>query len=117
MWARIAQSLKGLATGWTVRASNPGGGEISLIRPDRLWGPPSLLHNGYRVLSGSKAAGVGVDHPPLYSAKVKERVELYIYSPSGPSWTVLGRNLSLPLPTLYYEERQELMVLVVMIMI
>jgi hypothetical protein len=27
------------------------------------------------------------------TAKVKERVELYFYSPSGPSWSVLGRTL------------------------
>jgi hypothetical protein len=33
----------------------------------------------------------GVEHPPLSSAEVKERVELYIYSPSGPSGPVLGR--------------------------
>jgi hypothetical protein len=32
----------------------------------------------------------GVDHPPPYSAEFKERVELYLYSPSGPSWPVLG---------------------------
>ena len=25
--------------------------------PDRPWGPPSLLYNGYRVFPGSKAAG------------------------------------------------------------
>jgi hypothetical protein len=33
--------------------------------------------------------------PPLSSAEVKERVELYLYSPSGPSWPVLGRTLPL----------------------
>ena len=33
--AGIAQSVQRLATGWTVRGSNPGGGEIFLIRPDR----------------------------------------------------------------------------------
>jgi len=32
----------------------------------------------------------GVDHPPPSSAKVKERVELYLYSTSGPSWTLTG---------------------------
>jgi len=37
-----------------------------------------------------KRSGRGVDHPPLSSAEVKERIELYIYSPSGPSWPVLG---------------------------
>jgi hypothetical protein len=34
--------------------------------------------------------GRGVDHPPLSSAEVKERVELYVYFPFGPSWPVLG---------------------------
>ena len=39
--------------------------------------------------------GRGVDHPPPSSAKVKERVELYLSSTSEPSWPVLG--LTLPL--------------------
>jgi hypothetical protein len=47
---------------------------------------------------GVKRPGRGVDHPPPSSAGVKERVELYLYSPSGPSWPVLGRTLPLPLP-------------------
>jgi hypothetical protein len=34
------------AMGWTVQGSNPGQGEIFLIRPYRPWGPPSLLFNG-----------------------------------------------------------------------
>jgi len=37
-----------------------------------------------------KRPGRGVDHPPTSSAEVKERVELYIYSISGPSWPVIG---------------------------
>jgi hypothetical protein len=36
--------------------------------------------------TGPKRPGRGVDHPPASSADVKERVELYLYSPSGPSW-------------------------------
>jgi len=28
--------------------------------------------------------------PTLSSAEVKERVQLYLYSPSGPSWLVIG---------------------------
>ena len=32
----------------------------------------------------------GVDHSLPFSAEVKERVEVYIYSRSGPSWPVLG---------------------------
>jgi len=30
------------------------------------------------------------DHSPPSSAEVKERVDLYLYSPSGSSWPVLG---------------------------
>jgi hypothetical protein len=59
-----------------------------LSRP--AWGLPSLLYNGYRVIPGGKTPGRGVDHPPSSSADVKERVQLYIYSPSGSSWAVLG---------------------------
>jgi hypothetical protein len=43
-----------------------------------------------------KRPGGDVDHPPPSSAKVKERVELYFYSTSGPSWPVLGLNVPLP---------------------
>ena len=32
-------------------------GEIFHTRPDRSWGPPCLLYNGYRVFPGGKAAG------------------------------------------------------------
>jgi hypothetical protein len=32
-------------------------GEIFLTRPDRPWGPPSLLYNAYRVFPGGKVAG------------------------------------------------------------
>jgi hypothetical protein len=39
--------------------------------------------------------GRGVDHPTSSSAGVKERVELYLYSPSGSSWPVLERTLPL----------------------
>ena len=47
-------SSVGIATtGWTVCGSNPGGARFS-ARPDRPWGPPSLLYNGYRVFPGGK---------------------------------------------------------------
>ena len=48
-----------LATGWMVRGSNPGGGEIFRTCPDRPWGPPRLLYNGYRVFPERKS-GRGV---------------------------------------------------------
>jgi len=34
-------------------------------------------------------------YPPPSSAEVKERVELYLYSPSGLLWYVLGWTLPL----------------------
>ena len=51
-----------------------------------------------------KPSGRGVDHPPPSSGVLKEKVELYFYSPSGPSWPVVLRTLplSLPLPLLLY---------------
>jgi hypothetical protein len=59
-------------------------------------GPASLLADRSRVsVPGFKRPGRGFDHPPPSSAEVKERVELYVYSPSGPSWPVLGRTLPL----------------------
>ena len=54
---QVVQSVQRLATGWTVRGSNPGGGEIFRTFPDRPWGPPSLPYNGYRVFPEGKAAG------------------------------------------------------------
>ena len=35
----------------------PVGGEIFRTHPDRSWGSPSLLYNGYRIFPGGKAAG------------------------------------------------------------
>jgi hypothetical protein len=49
---------------------------------------------------GVNRPGRGVDHPPPSSTVVKERVGLCLYSPSGPSWPVLGCNL--PLSLLYF---------------
>jgi len=51
---------------------------------------PASYTMGTRSFLGVKRWGRGVDHPPPSSAKVEGRLELYIYSPSGPSWLVLG---------------------------
>jgi hypothetical protein len=61
------------------------GSEIFRTRPARPWGPSSFLYSGYRVFPGVKRPGRGVHHPPPSSAEVKERVELYLFSPFGPS--------------------------------
>jgi hypothetical protein len=72
----IAQSVQRLATGWTVRRSNPGRGEILRTRPDRPW-----------VFPGGKAAGACRWPPTPSSAEVKERVE-----PLLPFWTVVANS-------------------------
>ena len=50
---------------------------------------------GTGSLSGGKAAVAWRWPPTPSSAEVKERVQIYLYSPSGPSWPVLGWILPL----------------------
>ena len=70
--------------------SNPVGDEISA--PVQT-GPGA--HPGYyRMVTGSfpgaKRPERGVDHLPPSRAKVEGRIELYLYSPSDPSWLTVG---------------------------
>ena len=110
MWAGTAQTVSPLAMGWTVRGSNTGGGEIFHSRADRPKAPPKPLHSGYRIsFPEVKRRRRGVNHKPPFSADVKEKVDLYLYSPSGLSWPVLGWNLPYNLLyihtyTLYYRQ-------------
>ena len=39
----------------------------------------------------TKFAGRGADHPPPSKCRGQERAGLYLYSPSGPQWPVIGR--------------------------
>jgi hypothetical protein len=51
----------------------PVGGKILRTRPDRPWGPPSPLYNGYRVFTGGKERpGRDADPSPPSSAEVLE---------------------------------------------
>ena len=54
---------------------------------------PASYTIGTGSFPGVKRPRCGVDHRPASSTEVKERVELYLYSPSGPSpvlgWTLL----------------------------
>ena len=54
---------------------------------------PASYKTGTGSLSGGeKQPGRGVNDPPPCGAEVKERAEVYFYSPSEPSWSVLGRT-------------------------
>ena len=77
---------------WSTSPDNFRWGEIFRTCPDRPWGSPILLYNGCLVFPGGKAA----DTHPIWRT-VKERVEPYLYSPTDPSWPVLGWTLPLPL--------------------
>jgi len=67
-----------------VRGSNPGGGEIFHTCPDRPWGPPSFLHNGYRVFPrGKERPGRDVDPSPPSSAVVKKEYSYISAPPMG----------------------------------
>ena len=65
------------------RGSNPGGGDIFLTCPDRLWVPPRLLYNGYRVFPGGKAAGAWRDHPPQLAPRLKKEQSYHSTPPLG----------------------------------
>ena len=50
---------------------------------------PASYRMGTGSLPGVKRPNRGIGNPPPSSAEVKERVQLYVYSPSGPSWLFL----------------------------
>ena len=67
-------SSVGIATDYGLdgRGIESRWGEIS-ARPDRLWGPPSLLYNAYRVFPGGKVRpGRAADHSPTSTAVVMQ---------------------------------------------
>jgi hypothetical protein len=50
----ITMTQTGTWTGWTVRGSNSGGGEIYRTCQDWTWNPHTLLCNWYRDCPGGK---------------------------------------------------------------
>jgi hypothetical protein len=72
-----------------VRGSNSGGTEIFRTRPDRPWGPPSLLYNGCHVSFQSiKQPRRGFDPQPNVATSWKSGAIPLL--PSRLSWPVVG---------------------------
>jgi hypothetical protein len=76
---RYALDSPGIESQWEARFSAPA---LGPTQPPIQWVPG--------LYRGVKRPGHGVDSPPPSSTKVKERVELYLFSPSRPSWPFLG---------------------------
>ena len=74
---------------------------VSLIRATSL---SEITFTSYACGPGFSCVFIRqkMDPLPQSSAEVKERVELYLYSPSGPSWPVLGRALPFTVYTFYF---------------
>jgi hypothetical protein len=88
-WTWVVSFMSWPLNSWTKSSHCP---LIFCTCPDWPWGPPSLLYNGYWVsfFPGVKQPKCGIDHRTISSSKVKERVELHLYFPSGSSQPVLG---------------------------
>ena len=94
-------SSVGIATGYGLSGpgiESPCGTRFSATIQTGLGAHTSSHKMGTGSFPGVKLPGRGVNHPPPPSAEVKERVELYIYSPFGCSWSVAGRILLFILP-------------------
>jgi len=68
---------------WEIGAGFPGGYAVF------IWGPICTAVESKQEVRRRGASGRGVDHPLTSSAEVKERIELHLYSVSGPSWPIL----------------------------
>ena len=68
----------------TVRWSNPDRGEIFRTRPDRPWGPPNLLYNGYQVFPGGRGGrGVALPTHPHLQQRLKKECSYTCTNPLG----------------------------------
>ena len=72
-----------------VRVRIPVGARISAPVQTGPGAHPAAYTMGTGSFPGVKGPGHGVDHPAPSRTEVKERVELYLYFPSGSLWPVL----------------------------
>ena len=85
MWAGVSGLRAGLS-GDQIRLV----ARLSVLAQTGPRAHPASYTVGTGCLLGVKWLRRGVDHQPPSNAEVQERVELYLYSPFGRSWPVLG---------------------------
>jgi hypothetical protein len=107
-----AQSVQRWARGWTIGIlgfdSRRGLGIFLFTTASRTALGPS--QPPIQWVSGTVSLGINrqeheADHSPPSNAEVKEWVELYLQSPSMPSWLgaqLKSTGISLPLPFTFY---------------
>jgi hypothetical protein len=88
-WAYFLQCRQRKWTKQVWRKIFPYRGWFTSVQTGPGAHPTSYIMNTVSF-SGLKRPGRGVDHPPLPSNEVKERVELNFYSTSAPSRPVIG---------------------------
>ena len=71
MGARITQSVRRFATGWTVRGSNPDGTRFSAPVQTGPGAHPASYTMGTGSFPGLKRPGLGAYHPSPSSAEVE----------------------------------------------
>jgi len=75
--------------GWMVQDLNPSKGKRFSV--DIETGPGAYLASVQWVWHFFlKCPGHGINHPPTSSTEVEERVEQYLCSSTGSSWSVKG---------------------------
>jgi hypothetical protein len=88
-WAGIVQSVQRLATGWTVRDRIPVGARFSAPVQNGPGAHPASYTMGTGSFPGVSGWGVGLTTHPHLEPRLRKWLQLYFYSPSGPSWLVL----------------------------
>jgi hypothetical protein len=79
-----------MTTGWKVRGSNPGEGEIFPHVQTGPGGHPASCTLGTGSFPGVERPGRGADHPPPSSAEVGNEYSYTSTTPLGPWWPVIG---------------------------
>ena len=71
--------------------------------------PPSLLHNGYQAIPGSKVTGSGVNNPPHLALKLKKKYGSISSPPFGLRGLFQGQFLTFDLTVQKHSDKNQLL--------